>query len=298
VECLRGNFADAATLRRALRGCDSVIHTGAYYPVYSLRRAEQARQALSELRAVLSGAAGAGIGAFIFTSSPIVLVGNEDAFRASTYHHIKRRLHEEVLGWIGKGFPGIVVIPGACFGPGDLKPTTGRAILEIANGRLPFTIDGVMNAVDMRDAARAYVNILLNHAAGPVYQLGCWNCTMEEFASEVARIAGVPAPPYRPAYRPLRTAAAALEWVQYHLGADAPLLPCSGLDQVHYGAHLDSSLAIRELGFTTRPMSATIGDTLRYFHAMGRLRSGPAHRAPMAWREAGAGVRPEGSSAR
>ncbi len=277
VERVVGDFNDRCVLRRALTGCDVVIHTGAYYPLFSVGCEAQSRQAIRELRSVLEACSDAGISRFVFISSPMVLAGPEKSFRSCAYHHIKRMLHNEVQEWMGKGFPGVLVIPGACFGPGDTKPTTGRLILEIASRRLKFYLEGIMNVVDVRDVANALVCIATKADASPYYQLGNWNCTVHEFVAEVARHAGVPAPAIRIPYEPTRTIAQAAEWIQFHAGAKRPFLPCAGLDQAHYGAHLDSSLAARELGFWVRPIATTIDDTLDYFKAVGYLRSSSPH---------------------
>ncbi len=277
VERVVGDFNDGGTLRRVLAGCDVVIHTGAYYPLFSVGCAAQARQAISELRSVLAACADAGISRFVFVSSPMVLAVPEESFRLSAYHYIKRMLHDEVGEWIGRGFPGTIVIPGGCFGPGDAKPTAGRLILEIASRRLRFYLAGIMNAVDVRDVANALACIVTKAEVSPCYQLGNWNCTVAEFAAEVARLAGVPAPAIRVPYQPTRTIARAAEWIQFHAGAKRPFLPCAGLDQAHFGAHLDSSLAVRDLGFRVRPIAATIQDTLDYFRGVGYLRRFSRH---------------------
>ncbi len=272
TERVVADFTDGASLRKALAGCDAVVHAGAYYPVFSLQGMSQEQRAVGELRSVLSACSDAGITKFVLVSSPMVLSAEEKAFRTSTYHHIKRALHNEVTAWTAKGFPGIIVIPGACFGPGDAKPTTGRLILEIASGRMKFFLGGVMNAVDVRDVAFGVAGALMKADVGTCYQLGNWNCTIAEFTAEVARVAGVPAPRLKVPYMPTRTLALAAEWLQFHAGARRPFLPCTGLDQAHYGSQLDSSRAEHDLDFTGRPIATTIHDTIEYFHTVGYLR--------------------------
>ncbi len=273
LEIVCGSFDDPAALRKRMKGCDAVIHAGPYYPVFSTNEAAQERRALGELRPVLFAAADSGLSKFVFTSSPMVLAGEERAFRRCTYHRIKRRLHDEVSEWTAGGFPGIIVIPGACFGPGDWKPNTGRLILEIAARRLKFIVDGKMNAVDVRDVARGFSAVLVRAAAGSCYQLGNWNCTLAEFAAKVASTAGVPPPRIRIPYAPARTLAHGAEWIQDLSGARRPFLPCSGLDQIRYGAYLDSTSAVQELGYTVTPVGMTIRDTIAYFRSLGYLRT-------------------------
>lgn len=266
-----GDCSDPVLLQKAMKGCDAVFHTAGYYPLFSVERNAQAQRALSELRNVLHAAQVSDVSRFIFTSSPMVLVEDPQAFQRCTYHFIKRLLHEEVLRWTNQGLPSVLVIPGACFGPDDRKPTTGRLILEIAQRRLRFVLAGKMNAVDARDVAIGQVEMLHRGTIGSCYQLGNWNCTLSEFASLVARVAQVPAPCLTVPYPLVRAAAGIVELIQYRAGLRVPLFPQSGLDQIHYGTYLDSSEAVRELGFTMRPIEETVRETVEYFQRERRI---------------------------
>jgi dihydroflavonol-4-reductase len=274
VRFVCGDFSDLASLRGAMRGCDAVFHVGVYYPMFSVDRARQAKRALAELRSVLRVAEKSSIGKFVFTSSPMVLVDDPIAFQESTYHDIKRLLHVEFTRWVEGGLPGITVIPGACFGPGDRKPTTGRLILEIAARRLRFVLEGRMNAVDVRDVARGQVETLFKGKVGSCYQLGNWNCTLHQFVEATARTCRISVPALRLYYSPIRGIVIASEWIQYLMGISKPLVPASGLDQIHFGTFLDSTSSREDLGFTSRPISTTIRETIDWFVENGYLHRG------------------------
>jgi len=265
-----GDCSDPGDVREAMSGCQAVIHAAAYYPLYSIGRERQARHAIHELRNILTTAHQCGIQRFVFTSSPMVLVKDPNAFSRCTYHYIKRMLHDEILRWIDGGFPAILAIPGACFGPGDRKPTTGRVVLEIARGRLRFVVEGKLNAVDARDVAAAEVEMLENGTIGESYQLGNWNCKASEFGALVADLSGVQRPGVW-SYEAVRLIARTVESIEYPFGITQPLVPESGFDQAHYGVHLDSSLAQKELGFRTRPIPDTVQETIQYFQKEGML---------------------------
>ncbi len=271
VQYFRGDCDDYDSLKQAMRGCRAVIHSAAYYPMYSLRRDDQAARAMRELRNVLRAADRSGVERFVFTSSPMVLAGDAAIFRRCTYHYIKRLLHDEVLQWVDRGFPAILAVPGACFGPGDRKPTTGRLILEIASGRLRFIIEGQMNAVDGRDVASAEVAMLRRGEIGQSYQLGNWNCLLSEFAGLVATLSDVPKPVIHLPYEAARVAARIVEMIQFPLGVATPVFPQSGVDQIHYGTGLDSAPARRDLGFRPRPIEQTVMETIHYFLSVNKL---------------------------
>lgn len=268
-----GDFRDRAAMMRAMDGCEGVICAGAYYPLYSIHRDAQMARAVDELHVMLNAARECGVARFVFTSTPSVMNTDPLALRWSTYHAIKRRLHDEVLRAIGEGLPGVIAVPAACFGPGDRKPTTGRVIVEIASRRLRFILEGKMSAVDVRDAARAEVIMLERAEAGSVYPLSSWNGRYTEFARRVAQIARVPVPTVPVPYWPAKVAAIVGEVIQYHAGAPSPLLPQSGLDLIHFGAHLDSGRARHDLEFAPRPIDETILDTLVWFRRHNYLRA-------------------------
>jgi dihydroflavonol-4-reductase len=267
VRFVVGDCADPKCLRECMQGCDAVFHTAGYYPVFSQDRNHQKERALYELRTVLAVASLVSVQRLIFTSSPAILIDDAGVRGKSTYHDIKCALHAEVVRWTEMGFPGIIVIPGACFGPGDWKPTTGRVVLEIASRRLRFIVEGKMNAVDVRDVAKAQVELLTRGDIGLCYQLGNLNCTFSEFDEIVGRISQTPVAHTRLPYKPLKVVAQMGEWIQYRLGSQTPYLPESGLDLIRYGAYLDSSAAKRDLGFRVRPIEETIQDTLNWFLA-------------------------------
>ncbi len=269
---MAGDFRDPVAVREALRGCDSIVDVGAYYPLYSIHRSDQVARALADLQVVLTAAREARIVSMVFTSTLSVMSRDPHATRHSTYHAVKRAMHDMVLAAADEGLPVSIAVPGACFGPRDRKPTTGRVIVELCNGRLQFIIEGKMNAVDVRDVADAIAIMLERATPGSVYQLGKWNCFYSEFARRVAEFAGMAPPHIHVPYGPAKLAAIAVEYVQSAAHAATPLLPQSGLDLVHFGAFLDSGAARRELGFAPRSIDCTIIETILWFRAHGYIR--------------------------
>ena len=121
--------------------------------------------------------------------------------------------------------------------------------------------------------------MLYRGTIGESYQLGNWNCMGSEFTALVAELSGVPKPTVQVPYETIRLIARTVESIEYPFGISQPLIPESGFDQAHYGVHLDSSLAQRDLGFHPRPIEETIQETLQYFQKEGMLSLGihPPH---------------------
>jgi dihydroflavonol-4-reductase len=249
----------------AMSGSDTIFHAASFYPDYSLRREQQLQTALSEFQNVIKAAKENKISRFIFISSPTVIAAGKESVESSTYCKIKYYLHKLMEDEIKNGFPGIIVIPGGCFGPGDRKVITGRVILEIISRRLRIICEGKMNVVDVRDVARSTVDAAIKGKTGSVYQMGNWNCLASEFVQKVASLAGIPPPTLKVPYKLSKEIAGFLEYLQFYTIGGKPFLPETGLDLVNFCSDLNSSLAVKDLGFTTLPIDKTLTDSIDWY---------------------------------
>jgi dihydroflavonol-4-reductase len=117
--------------------------------------------------------------------------------------------------------------------------------------------------------AHAHAEALERGRSGQSYLLGGYNLELGELARMVSRLSGVPMPlrvPY-----PLMLTVAGLR----ELGAWVRGQRCPVSRQLVRGARrytfLDSRKANGELGYTNRPLEATVRDTLRWFLEHGDL---------------------------
>jgi dihydroflavonol-4-reductase len=216
------------------------------------------QNSINELDNVLIAAKENKVRRFVYISSPTVINASEKSIDLSTYCYIKYYLHKRVEEEIKKGLPGIIIVPGGCFGPGDAKVVTGRVILEILSRRLKMICEGKMNIVDVRDVARTSVDAAILGTVGAAYQLGNWNCLVSEFVERVAYLAGIPAPKKKVPYILSKSAAKFIEHLQFFTFGGKPFLPETGLDMVNFSNYLDSSLAVKELSFTALPVNKTL----------------------------------------
>ena len=279
IEISVGNLNDRASLVSAMAGCDIVFHTAGYYPVFSLGRKKQIREALLQTENVLSALETAGVQRLIYTSSIGTIAPNENpdvpsteedrlsVDRAkSTYHQIKVLMEQKIENWAKKGREVVVIIPGGMIGPYDVKPTTGRVVLEMLHKKMPAYVDGKMSWIDVRDVARAEIAAAEKVDSGERFVLGNWNTTTRDFLDIVAQIAHVPQPkikiPFSLAY-PAAYLSEAMDKFIFH--RKVPALPLVSLDLTKYGVYLDSEKARKELNFSPGPISVAIGDTINWF---------------------------------
>ncbi len=277
VEWQSGDLADLDSLDRAMRGCDVVFHAAGYYARnnHAIRPAMQ--QAGREMRAVLEAAARAGVGRLIYTSSLSTiarppagekrLADERDVYlpgsAPSAYYEAKWVMECEAQRAAARGFPVVILIPTAIYGPGDVKPTTGEVIVKVARGALPVGFDVETNVVDVRDVAAAHLRAVEIGAPGERTVIGGHNMTITESLRIMAREAGKREPVLslsRPAAirlialaRMLRLPVADLLYGIEHFG------PVSG------------QKGWETLGFTPRPFEETVREALAWFRAHGYL---------------------------
>jgi dihydroflavonol-4-reductase len=265
INIIQGDCKNYRDMQSAIGDHDTLFHAASFYPDYSLQRDRQFKTALNELDNVLIAARESKVSRFVYISSPTVINASEKSLDLSTYCYIKYYLHKRVEEEIKKGLPGIIIVPGGCFGPGDAKVVTGRVILEILSRRLKMICEGKMNIVDVRDVARTSVDAAILGTVGAAYQLGNWNCLVSEFVERVAYLAGIPAPKKKVPYILSKSAAKFIEHLQFFTFGGKPFLPETGLDMVNFSNYLDSSLAVKELSFTALPVNKTLYDSINWY---------------------------------
>lgn len=277
IEWAPGDLDDVGSLVAALNGCELLFHAAAYYPQDSHDLPGQVAYARAQMGRVLEAARQAQPARIVYTSTlttlgppaePGRLANERDFYRPgssrSAYYEAKFAMERMALQAAADGLPIIVLLPTAVVGPGDVKPTTGQLLLEVARGRIPLALDAAINLVDGRDVAASHVAAAGRGRLGERYILGGHNLSVRAALSAAAQIAGV-SPPRLSLPRP---------WVE-KLVRWLDLLPGLALPEHARGLHLwqpaSSLKAGRELGHTARSFEETVEDTLAWFRQEGYL---------------------------
>jgi dihydroflavonol-4-reductase len=284
IEYAAGDLRERAALLAAMRGVDAVFHAAAYYPPNSLGPRRSLQTAVAGMRSVLTCARETGVGRVVYTSSLSTigpagagrpLADERDAYLpgsvADPYFEAKWAMECEAYRAFAGGQHVVLLCPTVVFGPGDVKPTRGTALLALARGLMPAYVDGDINVVDVRDVAQAHVDALERGRAGERYILGGQNTTVGALLRLAARLAGVPPPRVR---LPAGLASAAGKAGEAALLAlpGRPFLPFhEAIEMIRHGQHYDCTKAQQQLNLGARPLEATIGDSLAWFRAHGYL---------------------------
>ncbi|MBI4591163.1 MAG: NAD-dependent epimerase/dehydratase family protein, partial [Candidatus Rokubacteria bacterium] len=284
VEPVVGDLADQGTLLAAMKGCEVVFHAAGYYPANSRNRQGALRQAVVQIRNVLDAAVETGVARVLYASS-IGTIGSpreagqpvdEREFYVPSpgdhpYLEVKWAQEQEAFRFVARGLPVVILNPAFCVGPGNVKPTSGLALLAVARGWAKWYVDAPANLVDVRDVAEAHVAAVERGRVGERYILGGENLSLREALTLIAEEAGVSPPRWRV---PLDTAVALarpIELLARHLVPGLSGAPTYVVDLLRHGWLLDSSKAVRELGLRQSPVRQAVREGLTWFREHGYL---------------------------
>jgi len=282
-----GDLRDAASIEKALSGCDVVFHVVADYRLWVRGRdsSEMYRSNVEGTRAVLEAARKQGVRRVVYTSSVATMgftsgtnngkVADEQSpvGLADMIGHYKRSkfMAEQVAVEAAKsGVDVVVVNPTTPIGERDLKPTpTGRIVLDFLKGKFPAYVETGLNLVDAAECAHGHIQALEKGRSGERYILGGENLTLKQILDRLAAIADLPSPTLKLPYIFALAAGVVDEMVTGRLLGREPR---ATIDTVRMGRKMmfvSSAKAERELGWRTVPVDGALRRSVEWFRANG-----------------------------
>ena len=265
VEIAEGDLLDAASVRRAVRGADTVFHVAADYRLWAPDPDALHRANVGGTRAVLEAAAEHGVRRVVYTSTVGALgipkdgtPGTEDT--------------EVALGFAQQGLPVVIVNPSAPVGPWDVKPTpTGQMVVDFLNGRMFATLDTGLNLVHVRDVARGHILAAERGRVGEKYVLGNANLSLAEIGLLLAQVTGIRPPRLRIPYAVAWLAAASMEAAARMTGG-TPRVPLTAVRMARKRMYFSPAKAIRELGLPQTDVREALRDAAEWYSAHGYVK--------------------------
>jgi dihydroflavonol-4-reductase len=282
VEVATGDLRDAASLERALQGCDRVFHVAADYRLWVPDPQEMYAINVEGTRALLAAAAAAGVERVVYTST-VGTLGNPGKGAPGTeatpvsigemVGHYKRSkfLAEEVaLDFAQKGLPVVVVNPSTPVGPWDSRPTpTGQMLVDYLEGRMPAYLETGLNLVHVQDVARGHLLAEEKGRVGEKYILGHENLSLSQIFQIMAEISGIPAPTVKLHYALVLPLAYLNEFWAKHISRSAPRMTVTAVRMAKKYMYFDSSKAVGELGYSPTPVRRALEEAVEWFQQHG-----------------------------
>jgi dihydroflavonol-4-reductase len=276
VERVTGDLRDAASLERAVAGCEMVFHVAADYRLWARHPEELYRSNVDGTRNMLQAAKSAGVERVVYTSTvgcigmPPGGIGNEDTpvsieDMAGDYKRSKFLAEQVALEFARDGLPVVIVNPTAPVGDHDVKPTpTGKIVADFLKGGMPAFIDTGLNVVDARDVADGHLLACERGRAGERYILGSENLTLAQILEKLARITGRKAPTMRLPYAVAWCAGAcSTAWAE--VTGTPPRVPLNAVRMARKKMWVTHEKARRELGFEPGPAETALARAVEWF---------------------------------
>ena len=283
AETVVGDLRDAASLEKAMAGCDTVFHVAADYRLWVRDPDEMYRSNVEGTRALLEAAGRKGVRRLVYTSSVATMgftssgsPADEDSPVAlgDMIGHYKRSkfMAEQVAMEAGRrGEMNVVTVnPTTPVGEQDIKPTpTGRIVVDFLKRKFPAYVETGLNLVDVRECARGHVAALEKGRSGERYILGGENLTLKQILDKLGMITGLPSPRVKLPYI-FAFATGVIDEVI--TGRMLQKEPRATIDTVRMGAKMmfaSSAKAERELGWKIVPVEDALRRAVDWFRANG-----------------------------
>lgn len=276
VERAYGDIRDVDSMKKALKGCDTLYLTAAYFAHWAPNPKLLYEVNAGGTKATMQAALEAGVEKVVYTSTnnAIAASGPVPANEEKTFNYWEARDHysmskyiaeNEARIFITRGLPVVIVNPTLVIGINDIKPTpSGQMIIDVARRKMPGYIDGGVNIIDVEDVARGHILAATKGRVGERYLLGNRNITVHDYLWLIADIAGVKPPALKLPYNLALSFGYAFELLA-NLTKKPPVVTASEVRIGKMTEWYDCSKAVNELGLPQTPIDVTIRKALDWF---------------------------------
>ena len=281
-ETVVGDLRQPEGLRRALTGCEALVHVAADYRLWVRDPDEMFAANVMGTRELLRMAREVGVRRVVYTSSVATMGFQKDGTIVDEttpveledmIGHYKRSkfLGEvEAIAAARAGQHVMILNPTTPIGAGDAKPTpTGRIIVDFLNRNFPAYVDTGLNLVDVGEVARMHLVALERGTPGERYILGGENLTLKQILDRMSAITGLPSPTMKV---PHAVAMAFAFFDENFTGKLRGKEPRATVEAVRMGRKMmfaSSARAERELGFKVLPIYNAMRAAIEWFLVRG-----------------------------
>jgi len=289
AENATGDLRDAASLEKAMSGCDTVFHVAADYRLWVRDPEEMYRSNVEGTRAILEAARKNGVRRVVYTSSVATMgftskgrspgqVGqpaDEDspvslADMIGPYKRSKFMAEQVALEAGRSGMHVVTVNPTTPVGEQDVKPTpTGRIVVDFLKRKFPAYVETGLNLVDVRECALGHVAALEKGKSGERYILGGENLTLKQLLDTLGKISGLPSPTVKLPYFFALAAGVVDENITGRLLGREPRATVDAVRMGKKKMFASSGKAERELGWKIVPVESALRRAVQWFRDNG-----------------------------
>jgi nucleoside-diphosphate-sugar epimerase len=280
ISLVRGDILDKESIIRASKGVRQVYHLAAYARLWAKDPATYEKINSEGTRCLLNAARTAGVEKMVHVSTAGVVgpsVGNpmnEDMPRNAGFFNLYERTKweaEEICReFAGQGFSVTVVNPSRIYGPG---PDTGsnpvtRIIELYIRGKwkvVPGLGEDVGSYCYIEDVVQGLINAMERGRSGERYLLGGINASFNQLINTISSESGVRNHLWHLPF-PLLKTFSQFQLSLAELTGRPPMITPDWVRKYKYHWALDSSKAIRQLGYHIRPLEEGVRETIKWIN--------------------------------
>jgi dihydroflavonol-4-reductase len=282
VEHVIGDVRDRDSLRRAVKGCDTVFHTAAIVSYWRRERETMYEVNIGGTRNLVDVSLEAGVRRFIHTSSIAAIGFPEDGGLATEsnefnwerydvgYRISKYRAEHEIQRGVKLGLPAVILNPSIIIGPRDIHFHGGQIVRDVRMKRIFYYVQGGMNIVFVGDVVAGHLAAARQGRIGERYILAGENLTHKEIFTITAEMVGGIRPLFKLPILFVRLIAISAETIG-NLFGKRPWVTRELVAGVGMTNYFSSEKAKRELGYTITPFREAIRATYEWYLENGYL---------------------------
>lgn len=278
VTIFKGDITDTATLQPAMQGVDRVYHLAAYARLWSKDPSVFHQLNVEGTRNVLEAALHTGVKKVVYTSTAGVIGPSKDKPMTENdpritgffnlYESTKSESEKLALGYAAKGLEVCILNPSRIYGPGfDTGSNPFTKIVEMyIKGKwkiIPGSGNDIGSYPYIDDVVDGHIAAMEKGRSGERYILGGDNISFNELIAAIQKHSGI--------YRKLtHVPFIFLNILSYGMLLNAkitgkyPMITPDWVAKYKYDWALDSSKAVRELGYKIRPIDDGIRLTVEW----------------------------------
>ena len=265
IEWMNVDFEDIHSLQNALIGVEEVYHCAATVSFHPADQRTMYHTNIEGTKNLLFACEGSGVKKFCFVSSIAVLDGinekgetdeNSDYNQKldhSAYAVSKHFSEMEVWRAAAEGLNTVIVNPGIIIGSGNWTQSSGMLFANLAK---PYTFSGGASYVDVRDVAKASIELMDNNIFNERFILISENKRYAEVASYVRQKMGLSSPKIIPSA--LLTVGRVLNFVFGWLFSPLRMVDKVNTESVTSMSNVSNDKIVKTLGFKFIPVNESI----------------------------------------
>ncbi len=278
IQVVRGDINDPTSLHQAMHGVDQLYHMAAYARLWAPEPGTYFRVNVEGTRNVLQAAAEAGVKKIVYTSTAGVIGPSKEKPMAETdpritgffnlYEETKTQAEEVAKEFVQQGLDITIVNPARVYGPGrDTGSNPVTKIVELYMRKkwhvIPDSGEDIGSYCHVDDVVDGHISAMEKGGMGERYIFGGVNASFNELIGLIKKHSGVNKRLYHLPFPMMKAASHGMVlWTK--ISGTPPMITPDWVKRYIYHWELDSSKAVREIGYKIRPLDSGIKQTVEW----------------------------------